>query len=361
MTPSTAPDGSPSSSSASGKPPALNVSLERDLESECSIREVVESAPYRRRILVVEPSAVEAERLRERLSTAHMEVYSTPDVITALQAASLQRPNLILANIRLSISAGVDLIRRLGDDPATSSIPVILLGDQIPSEERARAFDAGARDVISSSCTTAELVARLRAALRIRDDLTALERRAHRDGLTGLANRGVLEDQLGRDWQSCRRRSAPLTIVMVDLDHFKLVNDVHGHVTGDEVLRRTARVLARAARSSDLAARYGGEEFIVVAAGANLETGLQIAKRFRADLAQVVVNTGAAELKVTASIGVACAQVDGTLDGPAQLLHRADAALYEAKRSGRDAIWIHDPILDSPAPAVPSRSPIELA
>ncbi len=361
MTPFTDSDGSPSFSGSSGVSRAMNNDPQGiDPEPQGDARPIVNTAHRRRRILLVEPSSIEAQKLRERLSMENLEVHSVQDVITAIQAATIHRPNLILSNIRLPILSGLDLIRRLGDDPATSSIPVILFGDQVLSDERARAFDAGARDVISKPFTTTELVARLRAELRNRDDLTALERRAHRDGLTGLANRGVLEDQLAREWQSCRRRSTPLAIVMVDLDHFKSINDVHGHATGDEVLRRAARVLARAARASDLAARYGGEEFVVVAPGANLEIGLQIAKRFRAELAQVVVNTGGTELKVTASVGVACAQFDGTLDAPAQLLHRADTALYEAKRSGRDAIWTHDPILDAPAPAVPSHSPIEL-
>lgn len=358
MTASTASNGSPSSTGSTEKPDAFKASLKPTVEPVKRDELISGSTRHNRRILVVEPSTFEARQLRERLSGAHMDVSWAPDLIKAVQTAASERPNLILANIRAPIHGGVELIRRLSDDPATRSIPVILFGDHILSDTRAVALDAGARDVISKPYSTVELVARLRAALRTRDDLTALERRAHRDGLTGLANRGVLEDQLARDWQACRRRSEPLTIVMVDLDHFKSINDVHGHAVGDEVLRRAARVLARSARLSDLAARYGGEEFVILAAHANLETGLQIAKRFRAELKDVVVSTGRVDLRVTASIGVACTSVDG-LDSPAQLLERADAALYEAKRSGRDTIWFHDPILGSPAPAVPSHGPVE--
>ena len=100
----------------------------------------------------------------------------------------------------------------------------------------------GAVDLLTKPFVSAELIARVRAALQARHALSILERRAHLDGLTGLANRGVLEDQLFREWDSCRRRSAPLSVVMTDLDHFKAINDTYGHAAGDEVLRQTARI-----------------------------------------------------------------------------------------------------------------------
>ncbi len=314
----------------------------RSLGTYQSARPAANAAAKIRKILLVEPSAREAQRLREQLSVAHMEVIWAGDIITAIQMAATQRPCLILAAMRMPTYGGIELMHRLKDDPATSSIPVILHGDHIHSEERARAYDAGARDVVARPYTISELIARVRAVLRARDDLTALELKAHRDGLTGLANRGVFDDQLRRDWDACRRRGQPLTVMLVDLDRFKSVNDTHGHAVGDEVLRRAAYALARCARTSDLAARYGGEELVLVAANCTLETGVRIAQRFQAELAEVVIPVGEIELSVTASVGVATAQYDGTLDSPLELVKRADAALYEAKRNGRNAIWVHD-------------------
>ena len=172
------------------------------------------------------------------------------------------------------------------------------------------------------------------------------------DGLTGLANRSVLEDQLLREWDSCRRRSVPLSMVMTDLDHFKAINDTYGHAAGDEVLRQTAGMLTHSARSSDLIARYGGEEFIVVAPDCPLTSAVTLAKRFRANLAHQALSVDGTEIRVTASIGIAT--TDWTQHSPSELLRQADESLYQAKRSGRDAIWAYDTSQRCPVVAVAS-------
>ena len=235
---------------------------------------------------------------------------------------------------------GLELVRRVKDDHATRSIPIILYGDHATAEERIRALDMGAIDLLTKPFVSAEMIARVRAALKARHTLSILERRAHLDGLTGLANRGVLEDQLLREWDSCRRRSAPLSVVMTDLDHFKAINDTYGHASGDEVLRQTAGMLVNSARSSDLIARYGGEEFIVVAPDCPLTAAVTLAKRFRANLAQRTISVDGTEIRVTASIGIAT--TDWTQHSSPELLRQADETLYKAKRSGRDAIWVYD-------------------
>jgi diguanylate cyclase (GGDEF)-like protein len=185
-----------------------------------------------------------------------------------------------------------------------------------------------------------------------------LERRAHLDGLTGLANRALLEEKLSREWEICRRRGASLTTIISDLDRFKRVNDTYGHATGDEVLRQAARVLAHSARGTDLVARYGGEELVIVAPDCELPAAINLAKRFRAGLhaLRIPVNNGA--LTVTASIGISSTN-DMTHGTAAELLQLADHALYQAKDSGRDAIWIHDPKAGGPVVAIPSGSPLD--
>ena len=218
-----------------------------------------------RRVLLVEPSPSEAARFRNELVASKFEVHIARDLITATHAVSIFQPNLVLTQLRLTTYGGLELLRRLKDDPATRSIPVILYSDIATAEERIQALDMGAVDLLAKPFVSDELIARVRAALKARHSLSILERRAHRDGLTGLANRGVLEDQLVREWDSCRRRETPLSVVMTDLDHFKAINDTYGHAAGDEVLRQTAGMLAHSVRSSDLVARYGGEEFVVVA------------------------------------------------------------------------------------------------
>jgi diguanylate cyclase (GGDEF)-like protein len=273
-----------------------------------------------------------------------------------VEALPLVQPDLILTQMRLPGASGLELLRRLKENRATSAIPVILHGRVTTPEERVRAFDLGAVDVLAQPIAGAELVARVRAALRARHALAILERLAHLDGLTGLVNRGAFEDQFHRHWDACRRRGAALAVLIVDLDHFKAINDTHGHATGDEVLCRTAGVLVCAVRSSDLVARYGGEEFVVVAPDCPLAAAVGLAKRFRAGLARLTIAARRADVMVTASVGIA--GTTNTLPGsPAELFRQADQALYQAKRSGRDAIWVHEPSRRGPKVVVASGSP----
>jgi two-component system cell cycle response regulator len=229
---------------------------------------------------------------------------------------------------------------------------VILYSDITTAEERVRALDLGAADLLSKPFISAELVARVRAALKTHHTLTVLEQRAQLDGLTGLANRGVLEDQLRREWDFSQRRGTPLTLMIVDLDHFKAINDLYGHAAGDDVLRQTASTLARCVRSSDLVSRYGGEEFVVVAPDCALAAATVLAQRFRAGLTEQLTFIGNHDIRITASVGIATA--DSTTKSCAALLQRADEALYQAKRSGRDAIWVYNSSQEEPLLAIAS-------
>jgi two-component system cell cycle response regulator len=293
------------------------------------------------RVLLVEPSPTEATWLRNELLASKFDVYTARDLITATQALTIFRPSIVLTQMRLPTYGGLELLRRWKEDIAAQSIPVILYSDFATAGERIQALDMGAVDVLAKPFVSDELIARVRAALKVRLSVSILERRAHRDSLTGLANRGVLEDQLVRHWDDCRRRETPLSVVIVDLDHFKTINDTYGHGAGDDVLRETAKVLAHSVRSSDLVARFGGEEFVVVAPSCSIKEAVELAQRFRDKLRDRKITVDGTVISVTASVGVATA--DWTQRGPAEeLLRQADEALYQAKRSGRDAIWIYD-------------------
>jgi len=322
---------------------------------DARLRPELESPDFPRRVLLVEPSARECARLRNELISGQMEVYPASDLITAIHALSNFQPNLILAHMHLPTYGGMELVRRVKEDCSTRSIPVILYSDIATAEERVRALDLGAVDLLSKPIVSAELIARVRAVLKARHTLSMLEQRAYLDGLTGLANRGVLEDQLLREWDACHRRGTALAVVIVDLDHFKAINDMYGHPVGDQVLRQTARTLALSVRSSDLVARYGGEEFVVVAPDCPQVAAITLAQRFRADLAEWTIFGDSTDIVVTASVGIATA--DWTKDTPPELLRHADEALYQAKRSGRDAIWVYDSSRGSPTVAVASGSP----
>jgi diguanylate cyclase (GGDEF)-like protein len=270
-----------------------------------------------------------------------MEVYTAGDLISAAHAISIFNPNVILSHMRLPTYNGLDLVCRVKQDRSTRYTPVILYSNVATVEERVLALDLGAVDLLTEPFASAELIARVRSALRTRHIFSMLERSAQRDDLTGLANRRMLDDQLRREWDACRRRGAPLAVIIVDLDHFKAINDNHGHAKGDVVLRQAAALLAQSVRSSDVVGRYGGEEFVVVAPDCQLWAAARLAERFRVELANWAISGAAYQIAVTASAGVAASHCEH--GDPADLLGRADSALYEAKRFGRDAIWVHDP------------------
>ena len=178
---------------------------------------------------------------------------------------------------------------------------------------------------------------RVALALRAAGLLAEVERLATSDALTGLANRRQFDETLAREVARSRRSGAPLALAVVDIDHFKRVNDEHGHQVGDEVLRELAAALRRVVRTEDLVARYGGEEFVVLATDATVDDAEVLGGRLRAAARTV------ATLPVTISVGVAGLRAQG--DG-ATLVAHADAALYRAKAEGRDRVARHDDVLD---------------
>jgi diguanylate cyclase (GGDEF)-like protein len=170
--------------------------------------------------------------------------------------------------------------------------------------------------------------------------LADARRAAATDGLTGVANRRSFDAELDRLDRLRREQGQPYALVLVDVDHFKAVNDTLGHQAGDEVLQVVAGLLAQAARAGDVAARYGGEEFALLLPGADAVTACAVAERARLALHDVHE-----PVRVSASFGVACAPEDG--DSPAALVEAADDALLRAKRSGRDRVVLAGPTVPS--------------
>lgn len=178
------------------------------------------------------------------------------------------------------------------------------------------------------------------SALALREANARLEALSETDALTGLANRRCFDRRLREEWERAARHQLPLALLMIDVDHFKLYNDRHGHQAGDDCLRRIAAAIAGcAARRSDLAARYGGEEFVVLLPHSSAEDARQLAQRCAAAVDALADAHGASPVAdhVTLSIGLAMARTDPGAD-PTTLLRDADDALYEAKQTGRHRV-----------------------
>jgi diguanylate cyclase (GGDEF)-like protein len=179
----------------------------------------------------------------------------------------------------------------------------------------------------------------VRAALRTKRYQDLLARWAKIDGLTGLGNRAHFTERLAEACELASRHDRPLALVMLDVDHFKRLNDTQGHPFGDQVLTRIGEVILANVRSTDVACRYGGEEIAIIAPETTLEEGMSLAERLRAGVAEMGLRSHGEVIHVTASLGVAaCGGASRRPCAPPALVERADAALYRAKHQGRDRV-----------------------
>jgi two-component system, cell cycle response regulator len=252
----------------------------------------------------------------------------------------------LLAAIRryhpdVAVLAEPSLIREIVGDPELLSTSVILLGD---GDVRAvlDALDHGAHDVLSDPPGDAELIARVRAAARassLREQLlareTRLEQLVFNDELTGLWNRRFLQRRMAAELHAAHRHGHGLSVAMVDVDHFKAVNDHHGHGVGDAVLVAVAERLAAAVRTDDIIGRWGGEEFLAILPRIDTAGAHTAAERIRRCVAEAPV--GRERIPITVSVGCATLAAERSADA---LLGRADDALYAAKRGGRNAVVV---------------------
>lgn len=316
------------------------------------------------RVLIVDPEPIVSEFIERRLRTAGFETHRAASGREALTTAPLVVPDVILLAMSLPDADGLTVLSRLRAMPSLEGVSIALTASmQRDPESLARGLDLGADDYLRKPIDSVELVARVRALLRLRRNVAELrlktarlealnaelERMAVRDPLTGAYNRRYLEQRLDEEVHRARRYGQPLTVIVCDVDHFKQVNDTHGHATGDEVLRSVAMLIKRTIRRVDFLARFGGEEFVVVAPSTDAPGAATLAERLRAAIAAMPVLTtngsGAhVTVRMTASFGVVT--FPGGPTHPSctghDLIAAADAALYRAKNNGRNRVEFAD-------------------
>ena len=312
-------------------------------------------------VLAIDDSPEVLELLAVRLRPEGLRLVTGKSYEEGLLLATQLQPDLILLDVDMPEHTGLDLCRRLKEDSATASIPVIFLTASNDVETKVHGFDLGAVDYVTKPFHPAELRARVRAALRMKRAQDMLTYKAQIDALTGLRNRSYFDERLATEIAKSIRTGRPLSLVLVDLDKFKSVNDSYGHPFGDLVLQRVGDLLTRSVRPSDVACRYGGEELAVILPETSLAEATIVAERLREQVREIEFAPRGKPFVVTASFGVAeradvfARTRDDTSLG---LIVAADEALYVAKRDGRDCVRASVARRDSALRIVSEASPI---
>jgi two-component system cell cycle response regulator len=295
------------------------------------------------RILIADDDAVSRRLIEASLVRLGHEVVTVTDgreAIDTLLAAGA--PRLAILDWMMPHEDGLSVCRTIRRKSATY-VYLILLTSRDRREDMVAALDAQADDFLTKPFDVVELGARIRSGERVvglEEQLVAaheaLRHEATHDRLTGLWNRGRVLDQLSLELIRARREHRPLSVVIADIDHFKRVNDTHGHQAGDEVLRQVGDRMRALSGARTCLGRYGGEEFLIVLPGCDAAGAYEVAEGLRTAVALGPVAAGATTIPVTVSLGVA--STERADEPPAALIHLADEALYRAKAAGRNRV-----------------------
>jgi two-component system cell cycle response regulator len=296
------------------------------------------------RILVVEDQPATVERIKATLGARHVIDHQT-DPQEALFKAAEGEFDLAIVSLNLEHVDGLRLCSQLRSLDRTRLMPILVIVGPEDNARLLRGLDLGVNDYLMRPIERNEMLARVRTQIRrkrfadrLRDNVQMTIEMAITDGLTGLHNRRYLERHLATLVSQAASRKKPLSLLILDIDHFKSINDGFGHAAGDDVLREFSRRVRKAVRGIDLACRLGGEEFVIAMPDTDSALAILVGERLRQKIAgdPFLVQDGNRQLTVTVSIGVtSLASPDDT---PQTLLKRADEALYRAKRSGRNRV-----------------------
>jgi diguanylate cyclase (GGDEF)-like protein len=306
-------------------------------------------------VLIADDSPMVRLMVRAALELEGYDVIEAADGQQTLDQCRAYEPDVVLLDILMPVRDGYEVLAELKTDPILRDTPVVFLTAKTGQDDVNRGLAMGAHDYLRKPFEPTELAARVRAAIRVKllqDELRArnavLELMARTDVLTGLHNRRHLTDHLRQAAALAHRQGTPIGVLMIDIDHFKIVNDRLGHEAGDAVLRRVSLAIQSSVRVCDTVGRWGGEEFIAVLPNADIDGAREVAERVRS-----AVEAGGrfddSGLRTTVSVGCA----SGTGADIEELLRAADAALYDAKMAGRNRVACAAP--------APSRTPADVS
>jgi two-component system cell cycle response regulator len=315
----------------------------RDIGIESPERDAVTDTGLQGKILIIDDRPTSAERIQGFLQSSHT-VDIEVDPNEALFHAAEGNYDLIIVSLGLENFDGLRLCSQVRSLERTRNVAILAIADADSNARLVRGLEIGVNDYLTRPIDKNELMARVRTQIRkkryterLRDNVQMSIEMAITDALTGLYNRRYMESHVGTLIEQAVSRGKPLTVLVLDIDYFKSINDSWGHDAGDDVLREFALRIKKSIRGIDLACRYGGEEFVVVMPETDLAVATMVAERLRRRIASepFPIQQEARAVEVTISIGIATLGRD---EDAARVFKRADQALYRAKRDGRNRV-----------------------
>jgi two-component system cell cycle response regulator len=315
----------------------------REIGIESPEREALAEAGRDGRILMVDDRPALSDRIQNMLAGEHS-IDMERDPAEALFHAAEGNYDLVIVSLDLENFDGLRLCSQLRSLERTRNVPILAIAEADNNARLVRALEIGVNDYLVRPFDKNEILARVRTQIRkkryterLRDNVQLSIEMAITDALTGLYNRRYMETHVGTLVDQAIARGKPLSVLILDIDYFKSINDTHGHDAGDDVLQDFAIRIRKSIRGIDLACRYGGEEFVVVMPETDMAVATMVAERLRRRIASepFPIQKGARMIEVTISIGIAAL---GPADDAAAVIKRADQALYRAKRDGRNRV-----------------------
>lgn len=310
------------------------------------------------KILLLSQDKAITMNLSNRLANVGFDVLAANDGNTALKLIEVAAPSIIILDIAMEFPEGKEFIATLKPKVNYMDTALIALSKNVDDDSLVYAFLQGASDYISIPFKFKELLARINNQIKIRSILKELEEKnkelmkrnlvleqmAITDSLTELYNKGYILRRLESELIRSARYNEPISLIMIDIDYFKKINDTLGHITGDNILKKLSEILVKSVRDVDIAARYGGEEFIIVCPNTSVSGAAILAERIRENVQNAIFRSGSIDIKTTISLGVSSLSHTSLASGEinaSKLIEKADLALYKAKSAGRNKVAVY--------------------
>lgn len=293
-------------------------------------------------VLVIEDHPDQRDLLAIVLQREGYRVITAANGLEALEKLETETVQIALSDIMMPKMDGFELIKRVRGNAALKSIYLILITARIQEGDRVRGLDLGADDYITKPFSFSELLARIRVGSRVVQYQQHLEYQTQVDSLTGLFNRRAFEKKINEEYERSKRYLNPLSVLILDIDNFKMINDTYGHHGGDAALVKISETLREKTRQSDFPSRYGGEEFVLILPETDQDSALSVAGKIHESIRTCSFGTTARPFELTVSIGVSSTSARFYSDWR-ELVNDADRALYLAKNSGKDRIELWQP------------------